>query len=104
MNETTEQNRQRLTDRIRGFGEVLSELKGVVYDNEPFIPETLYRELFDNLLMAAQAEDISISVHRPEEPDWYQNGRENLDAFLQSATTVSKIIRTRIETLAVPPG
>lgn len=102
-NETKEEALKRFFVRRKAFQEALGELKDVVFNSEPFISETLYRELFDKLLLAASAEDLSVKVHKPGEPDWFETGEKNLGNFMLSANSVGNLIRLRIASLAVMP-
>jgi hypothetical protein len=102
-NETKEQALQRFFVRRKAFQEALGELKDVVFNSEPFISEMLYRELFDRLLLAASAEDLSVKVHKPDEANWYETGEKNLGNFMLSANSVASLIRLRLASLAVLP-
>lgn len=62
-----------------------------------------YRELFDRLLLAASAEDLSVRVHKPDEPNWFETGEKNLGNFMLSANNVASLIRLRTASLAVMP-
>ena len=103
-NETEEEALQRVFIRRRTFGEALNELKDAVFNNGPFISKPIYQELFNRLLMAASAEILSVQVHRPTEPNWYDTGERNLGDFMSSADRVSRMIRERIAHLALLPG
>ena len=89
--------------RRKAFQQALGELKDAVFNSEPFISEALYRELFDRLLLAASAEDLSVRVHKPDEPNWYDTGEKNLGNFMLSANNVGSLIRLCIASLAVLP-
>lgn len=102
-NETKEQALQRFFVRRKAFRQALSELKDAVFNSEPFVSEPLYRELFESLLLAASAEDLSVTVHKPSEPSWYETGEKNLGNFMASANKVASLIRLRVASLAVLP-
>lgn len=102
IDETPEQSRARLLGRCRAFSAALEELKDAVFNNSPFISEALHRELLE-LLRAAQAEETSLRVHRPEEADWYETGEKNLGKLMQSAERASQFIRERMARLSVVP-
>ena len=101
--ETKEQSLERFFARRKAFQQALNELKDEVFKSEPFIAEELYRELFHGLLRAASAEELSVTVHKPSEPDWYETGEKNLGDFMQSANNVAALIRARLASLAVLP-
>ena len=103
VEETPAERDERLQARIREFNTALGELKDAIFNNSPFISEALFHELFDNLLVAAQAEFTSIRVHRPNEDNWYETGEKNLNNFIASAERSSRLIRDRISALAVVP-
>ena len=101
--ETEEQALERFFVRRKAFQQALGELKDAVFSSEPFICEPLYRELFERLLLAASAEELSVSVHKPDEPKWHEAGEKNLGDFMVSATRVASLIRLRIAALTVLP-
>jgi hypothetical protein len=101
--ETKEQRLERFFVRRKAFHQALNELKDEVFKNEPFISEDIYQELFHYLLRAASAEDLSVTVHKPSEPNWYETGEKNLGDFMQSANKVATLIRARLASLAVLP-
>ena len=103
IGETPEQSLARFFARRKVFSGALGELKDAVYNNSPFIPEPLYQELFDNLLMAASAEHLSVQVHTPDENNWYETGERNLGDVMNSVDSVSRMIRERIRHLALVP-
>jgi len=101
--DTPEQSDRRFADLVARFSAALGELKDSLFKSSPFIAKDLYAELFDQLLLAAQAEETSVSIHRRGEDKWYETGQRNLSIFMESAERVSELIRKRIETLAVIP-
>lgn len=103
LDETPEQRDERFSVRRQEFSAALGELKVAVFNNSPFISESLFRELFDKLLLAARAEDTSVAVHRRDEADWYETGLKNLGLVMNSADKVSQLIRERVRSLAVVP-
>ena len=102
--ETKEPALERFFARRKAFQQALGELKDAVFNSEPFLWEALYRELFDRLLLAASAEDLSVRIHKPSEPNWYDTGEKNLGNFMTSANTVASLIRMRIASLALLPA
>jgi hypothetical protein len=101
--ETPAQARERFATRLRDFRAALGELKDSMFNSEPFITEPLFRELFDHLLVAATAEELNVSVHDPHEPNWFETGEKNLGDLMRSSDRVSRLIRARIQALAVVP-
>lgn len=102
--ETAEQQDERFRRRVTAFSTALGEAKDAIFENEPFIIEALYAELHNSFLLAAQAEETSVRVHRREtDPNWYEKGEKNLGDVMVSMNRVSALIRRRIQELAVLP-
>ena len=101
--ETAEQALERFFVRRKAYQQALTELKDAVFNSEPFISEALYHELFGKLLLAASAEELSVRVHKPTEPNWFETGEKNLGNFMASANNVASLVRLRIASLTVLP-
>jgi hypothetical protein len=103
--QTPEQEEATLWTRFKDFSVALGAAKDAIFQNEPFISDLLYRELYENLLRAAQAEHTSIRLHpKVRTTDWYERGEKNLGDLVASATRVSTTIRARLLQLTVVPG
>lgn len=100
--DTPEKAQERLFNRVKAFSAALDEAKDAIFENEPFITEDLYAELYDRFLLAAQAEETSVRVHRQEtDPKWYEKGEKNVGDLVASARRAAALIRKRVSELSV---
>lgn len=90
----------RIERRFRAFSQAFGELVQAVDDQTPFYTEAIYQEL-SQAIQVARREEIGMRVHRPEEPDWGENGRRNSAEFVERAETISRLIRERLASLRV---
>jgi hypothetical protein len=103
-NLTPDEFNQRLVERFNAFGRALDEAKDAIFQNEIFIPESVRNELYNGVLDAATAEEMSIRLHRKEDtPDWYERGAKNFDSFMTSLSRISEMVRTRLRELTILP-
>ena len=96
--------RQAFDDRIEALRVSRESLKGLIFRSAPYLAPDL-REPLMKVVDAVSVEVIS--GMRPdyefESEEWRAEGERNRDDFERYATSVEKLIRNRIDLLAVDP-
>ncbi|HEV7674577.1 MAG TPA: hypothetical protein VGQ12_08605 [Candidatus Angelobacter sp.] len=97
---------KRMFERLGAAMTAYDQVIGVPAALSPFFPEDLYLAIQD-CLQKANIEILSVQTsneHEVFETEWFQEGERNRRDFMIAYQTVSRLIRKRIETLAVLPN
>jgi hypothetical protein len=94
-----------LDDHVNAFAAALTAMSDAIFQNEPFIPQLVFKEL-TTLLGDADAEYTRVVSHRllPEHsPHRKVVAEVNLRTFTNTADRISALIRQRLEDLTLVP-
>jgi hypothetical protein len=97
---------KRMFERLGAAMTAYDQIIGVPAALSPFFPEDLYFAIQD-CLQKANIEILSVQTSNENEAftsEWFQEGQRNRTEFMTAYQTVSKLMRKRIETLAVLPN
>jgi hypothetical protein len=104
--ESKDHKKERLFERLETAKTAYNQVIGVPSALSPFYPEDLYFAI-QSCLQKAHIEILSVETsneHEIFETGWFQQGETNRQDFMTSYQIVSKLMRNRIETLAVLPN
>jgi hypothetical protein len=104
--ESKDHKKERLFERLETAKTAYNQVIGVPSALSTFYPEDLYFAI-QSCLQKAHIEILSVETsneHEIFETGWFQQGETNRQDFMTSYQIVSKLMRNRIETLAVLPN
>lgn len=97
---------KRMFERLGVAMTAYDQIVGIPAALSPFFPEDLYIAIHD-CLQKANIEILSVQTSNEREvfeTAWFQEGERNRREFMVAYQTVSRLMRKRVETLAVLPN
>jgi hypothetical protein len=104
QHESWEDRLKRLGERLTLLVDAQNQTVKVAENLCPFYPRDIYEKV-EACLAGARQEILYFQAagDRAFSPDWYEQGRQRLEKFMEMHRTVTEAIRNRISTLAIMP-